>query len=244
VYDLRTGQRVPDIRRAPPHAPLPQMTTVTDDGRLFYGATVKGHGTSTYNCVVRVDLNTWVTTLLECAADGSSEDVGRFLYASEDGAAWVREDAQDEQSCRGGSGISGRRLVTIAECRTFAVMFLGGWSVWSTSPVDGYFGDLPLRASDGRRTVELGRVESWRLTTCGRYAYWNPPSGKTNRLLRWRPGQPHVEVAYESPNRDDNGRVDLQSIGGCADDILTLRLLADGGGPGPRVRVLALDSTA
>jgi hypothetical protein len=244
VYDLRTGRRVPDIRRAPPHSPLPQMTTVTDDGRLFYGATVKGHGTSTYNCVVRVDMNTWVTTLVECAAEGSSEDVGKFLYASEDGAAWVRGDAQDEQSCSGGSGISGRRPVTIAECRTFAVTFLGGWSVWATGPVTGgYFGDLPLRASDGRRTVELGRVESWRLTMCGRYAYWNPPSGKTNRLLRWRPGLPHVEVAYESANRDHNGRVDLQSIGGCADDILTLRLLDDGGGHGPRVRVLALDST-
>jgi hypothetical protein len=54
VYDLRTGRRVPDIRGAPPHSPLPQMTTVTDDGRLFYGATVKGRGTSLFNCVAMV----------------------------------------------------------------------------------------------------------------------------------------------------------------------------------------------
>jgi hypothetical protein len=87
VYDLRTGRRLPDIRRAPPHSPLPQMTAVTDDGRLFYGATVKGHGVSEYNCVAMVDLTTWMTTLVECAADGSSEEVGKFLYASEDGAA-------------------------------------------------------------------------------------------------------------------------------------------------------------
>jgi hypothetical protein len=124
------------------------------------------------------------------------------------------------------------------------VTFVGGWSVWSTGQFsDTFQGAMPLRASDGDRTVDLGRVESWRLTTCGRYAYWSPPSGKTNRLLRWRPGLPHVEVAYESANRDDGGRVDLQSIGGCADDILTLRLLVDQGGNGPRVRVLALDST-
>jgi hypothetical protein len=243
VYDLRTGRRLPDIRRAPPHSPLPQMTAVTDDGRLFYGATVKGHGVSEYNCVAMVDLTTWMTTLVECAADGSSEEVGKFLYASEDGAAWVRGNAHDGQSCSGGSGISGQRLVSVADCRTFAVTFVGGWSVWSTGQFsDTFQGAMPLRASDGDRTVDLGRVESWRLTTCGRYAYWSPPSGKTNRLLRWRPGLPHVEVAYESANRDDGG-VDLQTIGGCADGILTLRLLVDRDGHGPRVRVLALDST-
>jgi len=242
VYDLRTGRRVADIRRAPPHSALPQMTTVTDDGRLFYGATVPGRGTSAFNCVAMVDLITWVTTLVECAADGSSEEVGKFLYASEDGAAWVRGNAQDDGSCSGGSGISGQRLITVAECRTFAVTFVGGWSVWSVGQFSEFFqAAMMLRASDGDRTVDLGQVESWRLTMCGRYAYWSPPSGKTNRLLRWRPGLPHVEVAYESAGLDDDG-VDLQAIGGCADGILTIQLLVDPGN-GPRVRVLALDST-
>jgi hypothetical protein len=243
VYDLRTGRRVADLARtAPPHSPLPQMTTVTDDGRLFYGATVKGRGESAFNCVAMVDLNTWVTTLVECAADGSSEEVGKFLYASEDGAAWVRGNAQDGGSCSGGSGIWGQRLITIAECRTFAVTFVGGWSVWSTGEFTGSFdANMPLRASDGDRTVDLGRVESWRLTTCGRYAYWIPPmSGGTNRLLRWRPGLPHVEVAYESTSSDIGGAD--QMIGGCSDGILTIQLVVDPGND-PRVRVMALDST-
>jgi hypothetical protein len=244
VYDLRTGRRVADDRGAPPHSSLPQMTTLTDDGRLFYGATVPGRGTSEFNCVAMVNLNTRATALVECAAHGSSEDVGKFLYPSEDGAAWVRANAEDGTSCGGGSGISGQRRVSVAECHAYAVTFLGGWSIWSTGQFSETFhADMPLRASDGNRTVDLGQVVSWRLTNCGRYVYWTPPTaGGTNRLLRWRPGRPSVEVAYETKGIDDGG-VDLQQIGGCAEGILTLQLMVDRDGKGLRVQVVALDST-
>ena len=247
VYDLVTGQRtrVSSIAGAPPASVLGAQATVTDDGRYIYSASVKRDNDENSNCVGMVNLVTMQGSVVECAG----EKDGFFVFSAEDGAAWLNVAGPTMESCRTGRGLRGSTLVTVGPadgCATVGATMVGGWSVWSATPVSGQplIPDLSLFASDGQHTVELGKVDGTVQTTCGGFVYWriSDRATQTVQLRRWRPGLDHVEIAYTVKTSTDNPGAYSLGLGGCADDIVTLQVTSFAADGNTRVRVLTLDS--
>jgi hypothetical protein len=228
--DLHTGRRF-GVRSLPPRGDVFWRNSVTDDGRFYYRSK---------DCVVLVNLPKRTVSKVGCPSPGSTEVVGQNLGASEDGAAWLRAESPDDGACGAGAGVRGTRPVTIGpadRCAMNVATLVDGAPVWTEGGPDT---DDTVWAVDAGRTVELGPVEPFTFTMCAAYAYWRTQAIDSLQVRRWRPGLDRVEIAYAARDAGEGGPVDQLVLGGCADNILTLQAFSRK----PRVRVLALDSSA
>jgi hypothetical protein len=246
IYDVSDGARtsLDEIASALPLSLYGGQGAVTDDGRYIYSASLPGSTAS--DCVAELSLRDLRGRTLECAHD-AGESVGYYVSEDEHGATWLRISGPDFMSCRRARGLRNGAIVDIGpsnDCAMLDAATTAGWDIWSAAgrarepPTE----TVPLRASDGQRTVDLGPVDAVTLTACGSYVYWRY-SDRVNQIIelrRWRPGSGSVEIAYRLDNPDVPGFRQL-GLAGCADRIFTLNVFTGDADHG-YTRVLATSS--
>ena len=230
VYELATGTRT-QAAGLPGLAPVSEFGAqgiVTDDGRYIYSASVTRPHNRYINCVGMLNLETLRGSTLECAGDGQNEMDGLYVFESQDGAAWLHVQGPTIESCRTGHGVRGSKLTILGPadgCATLAATSIDDWSVWSSSPLPAGapIPHVPLRASDGNRTLHLGMVDGVSVIRCGVWVYWrtSDDASRTIQLRRWRPGSTFVERAYQVDLNDGFPTFQL-ALKGCADGMLAL----------------------
>jgi hypothetical protein len=234
IYNLRTGQRtaVADIPAALPPSTIGSVAAVTDNGRYFYQATRKD---GTGHCVAQIELTTLAAGAVECSDDAKLIGMGS-VKESGDGVTWTNSIRPDNYSdCAVGRFSAGDEVITdvakeVANCGLSESVVIDGWAVWTGTYGSGMPLALhrhPIRAVRDGSVVDLGLTDEATLTSCDGYAYWrywNQESAPIKvEVRRWKPGIDEVQTVYAYENSP--GRQGQISIGGCADNILTISLL-------------------
>ncbi|MEU8818160.1 hypothetical protein [Actinoplanes sp. NPDC048796] len=222
IYDLSTGRRksASQVAGAPQPSPYAAQSHVDERGRYYYLA--QNHGGFS-NCVGEIDLTTLRGRTVACVA---SPSVIFWLGSASTGVTWTETRSVNGKPCRTSRWFDGdtvRSIGPAGSCGTFDNAVLGTWRMWSAQSVESFDTKVPLTASDGTTTRDLGPMRPQNLIVCGPYAYWLVNDvDRPSRLVRWRPGS-DVQDVYAADRLGDSTPDDvLLSPQGCADGHLSL----------------------
>lgn len=231
IYNLASGRRtaVNTLDGAPRPSPYAAQSHIDQRGRYYYLAQNRG-GFS--NCVGEVDLNTLRARTVHCV---TPPQVIFWLGSAGTGVTWTETRSSHGKPCRSSRWFDGatvRGLGPANSCGTFDNAVLGGWRFWNIQGIESFNSTVPLVASDGKITQNLGPMRPQNLTVCGSYAYWLVQEVRApSRMVRWKPGSA-VQDVYTAEQLGDSSPDDVVlAASGCSDGHLSIavtRFTGDG----------------
>jgi hypothetical protein len=175
------------------------------------------------SCLIAVDVETLADTLLHCAPAGST--ILRVDSAG-GGLSWLEARGTTYADCksrwwRDPAGVI-TQLAPDAGCGTWEGVRLGEWTFTAALDAQGtdQYDFSRATASDGRSTVDFGRMLTSTVVSCGEHVYWIAADEDTQQtwqeVRRWKPGGSAYETVLRTEG--DAGR----RPPACSQGVLTI----------------------